>query len=53
MSLLVTGANGQLGKEFKYISRNLKLKFIFCSSSELNINDKQNFYLATVNSQKI
>ncbi len=41
MVVLVTGANGQLGQSLKFIASNYpELRFLFYSSSELNITDK-------------
>lgn len=43
MVVLVTGANGQLGQAIKSISeRHTKIDFVFCSSSDLDISNKQN-----------
>jgi dTDP-4-dehydrorhamnose reductase len=43
MVVLVTGANGQLGQALRSIVRKYpSIDFVFCSSSELNITDKQN-----------
>ena len=43
MVVLVTGANGQLGQAIQSIVGNYPLiDFVFCSSSELNITDKNN-----------
>jgi dTDP-4-dehydrorhamnose reductase len=43
MVVLVTGANGQLGQAIKFISENYpQINFIFCSSSVLNITNKEN-----------
>ena len=43
MVVLVTGANGQLGKAIQSISRKYpEIDFVFCSSSELNITNLEN-----------
>ncbi len=43
MVVIVTGANGQLGQAIKFISEKYtKTNFIFCSSTELDITNKQN-----------
>jgi dTDP-4-dehydrorhamnose reductase len=43
MVVLVTGANGQLGQSLQFIASNYPaVQFIFCSSSDLDITDKQN-----------
>jgi dTDP-4-dehydrorhamnose reductase len=43
MVVLVTGANGQLGQAIQSIERYFpSIDFVFCSSSELNITDKNN-----------
>ncbi len=43
MVVLVTGANGQLGQAIQSIVGNYpSIDFVFCSSSELNITDKNN-----------
>lgn len=43
MVVLVTGANGQLGQAIQSIMGNYpSIDFVFCSSSELNITDKNN-----------
>ena len=43
MVVLVTGASGQLGQAIQSISRNYSLiEFVFCSSSELDITNKEN-----------
>lgn len=42
MNILVTGAKGQLGSEFKYLSNNYNdIHFVFTSRSELNISDSK------------
>ncbi len=41
MNILVTGANGQLGSAIKAIAKNeAHLNFTFCTSTQLNITDK-------------
>jgi len=43
MVVLVTGANGQLGQAIQSVVGNYpSIDFVFCSSSELNITDKNN-----------
>jgi dTDP-4-dehydrorhamnose reductase len=43
MVVLVTGANGQLGQAIQSVAGNYpSIDFVFCSSSELNITDKNN-----------
>jgi dTDP-4-dehydrorhamnose reductase len=43
MVVLVTGANGQLGKAIQFIAPNyLNINFVFCSSSDLDITNKEN-----------
>jgi dTDP-4-dehydrorhamnose reductase len=43
MVVLVTGANGQLGQAIQFIAKNhSEIQFVFCSSSELDISDRQN-----------
>ena len=43
MVVLVTGANGQLGQAIQSVVGNFpSIDFVFCSSSELNITDKNN-----------
>ena len=43
MVVLVTGANGQLGQAIQFVARNYpNIHFVFCSSSDLDITDKQN-----------
>jgi dTDP-4-dehydrorhamnose reductase len=43
MVVLVTGANGQLGQSLQFIAKNhLDIKFVFCSSSDLDITIKEN-----------
>ena len=43
MVVLVTGANGQLGQSLQFIASNYPaIKFVFCSSSDLDITNKQN-----------
>ncbi len=43
MVVLVTGANGQLGQSLQFIASNYPaIQFVFCSSSDLDISDKQN-----------
>ena len=43
MVVLVTGANGQLGQATKFISGNYpEINFVFCSSAELDITNKEN-----------
>ena len=41
MVVLVTGANGQLGQSLRFIATNYaQIKFIFCSSSDLDITNE-------------
>ena len=43
MVVLVTGANGQLGQSLQFIAGNYPaIQFVFCSSSDLDITNKQN-----------
>lgn len=43
MVVLVTGANGQLGQAIRFIASNYPdIDFIFCSSSDLDITNKDN-----------
>jgi dTDP-4-dehydrorhamnose reductase len=43
MVVLVTGANGQLGQSLQFIASNYPtIQFVFCSSSDLDITNKQN-----------
>ena len=43
MVVLVTGANGQLGQSIQFIAGNYPdIQFIFCSSSDLDITNKDN-----------
>jgi len=43
MVVLVTGANGQLGQSLQFIaSKYPAIQFVFCSSSDLDITNKQN-----------
>jgi len=43
MVVLVTGANGQLGQSLQFIAGNYTaMQFVFCSSSDLDITNKQN-----------
>lgn len=43
MVVLVTGANGQLGQAIKFISGNYpEINFVFCTSGELDITNKEN-----------
>jgi dTDP-4-dehydrorhamnose reductase len=43
MVVLVTGANGQLGQSLQFIAQNYpEINFVFCSSSELDISNKEN-----------
>lgn len=43
MVVLVTGANGQLGQALQHISgKYSSINFVFCSSSELDITDRDN-----------
>ena len=43
MVVLVTGANGQLGQSLQFIARNYPaIQFVFCSSADLDITNKQN-----------
>ena len=43
MVVLVTGANGQLGQSLQFIAPNYpKLKFVFCSSTDLDISSIEN-----------
>ena len=39
-NILVTGAKGQLGSEIKELSSNIKARFIFTDTDELDITDK-------------
>ncbi len=41
MVVIVTGANGQLGQSLQFVSENYReIKFVFCTSAELDITDK-------------
>jgi len=43
MVVLVTGASGQLGQAIQFIAKNhSEIKFVFCSSSDLDITNKEN-----------
>ena len=43
MVVLVTGANGQLGQAIRFISGNYpQINFVFCSTSDLDITNKEN-----------
>ena len=43
MVVLVTGANGQLGQAIQFVARNYpNINFVFCSSSDLDITNKEN-----------
>jgi dTDP-4-dehydrorhamnose reductase len=43
MVVLVTGANGQLGQAIQFVAGNYpKIEFVFCSSSDLDITNKEN-----------
>ena len=43
MVVLVTGANGQLGQAIKFVAVNYpNINFVFCSSSDLDITNKEN-----------
>ena len=43
MVVLVTGASGQLGQSIQFISGNYpQIDFVFCSSSDLDITNKEN-----------
>ena len=43
MVVLVTGASGQLGQAIQFIAKNhSEIKFVFCSSSDLDISNKEN-----------
>jgi dTDP-4-dehydrorhamnose reductase len=43
MVVLVTGANGQLGQAIQFVAGNYpNIDFVFCSSSDLDITDKEN-----------
>lgn len=43
MVVLVTGANGQLGQAIQFIAVNYPIiRFVFCSSSDLDITNKEN-----------
>lgn len=43
MVVLVTGASGQLGQAIQFIAKNhSEINFVFCSSSELDISNKEN-----------
>ena len=45
MVVLVTGAGGQLGQSLQYIAAEYpEIKFVFCTSSALNITDKKNCF---------
>ena len=47
MVVLVAGANGQLGQAIQFIAGNYpNIHFVFCSSSELDITNKENCYSA-------
>ena len=41
-NILVTGANGQLGSEIRYLSKNYNYNFLFTDQKELNITDYSN-----------
>jgi len=46
MVVLVTGANGQLGQAIQFIAKNhTEIKFVFCSSSDLDISNKENCHI--------
>ena len=43
MVVLVAGANGQLGQSIQFIAKNYNdIQFVFCSSSDLDITNKNN-----------
>ena len=43
MVVLVTGANGQLGQAIQFVASNYpNIDFVFCSSSDLDITNKEN-----------
>ena len=43
MVVLVTGANGQLGQAIQFVAGNYpNINFVFCSSSDLDITNKEN-----------
>ena len=43
MVVLVTGANGQLGQAIQFVAANYpNIHFVFCSSSDLDITNKEN-----------
>jgi dTDP-4-dehydrorhamnose reductase len=43
MVVLVTGASGQLGQAIQFVAGNYpKIQFVFCSSSDLDITNKEN-----------
>lgn len=43
MVVLVTGANGQLGQSLQFIAKEYPaIDFVFCSSSELDVTNKEN-----------
>ena len=43
MVVLVTGANGQLGQAIRFVAGNYpNIHFVFCSSSDLDITNKEN-----------
>lgn len=43
MVVLVTGASGQLGQAIQFIANNhTEIKFVFCTSSQLDISNKEN-----------
>lgn len=43
MVVVVTGANGQLGQSLQFIAGNYpEIQFVFCSSSDLDITNKEN-----------
>lgn len=43
MVVLVTGASGQLGQAIQFIAKyHSEIKFVFCSSSDLDISNKEN-----------
>lgn len=45
MVVLVTGANGQLGQAIRFVAGNYpNIHFVFCSSSDLDITNKENCY---------
>jgi dTDP-4-dehydrorhamnose reductase len=45
MVVLVTGANGQLGQSLQFIAGNYpNIEFVFCSSTDLDITNKENCF---------